>query len=133
MLCFDLDFFKKINDTYGHDGCDAVLKSVASTLRGLVRLSDVAARFGGEEFVLALPQTELETAIQVAERIRTGLAAHPVEFGGATIRFTASFGVARMTPDELEVSDGIHAALARADQALYQSKREGRNRVTVAN
>jgi diguanylate cyclase (GGDEF)-like protein len=132
VLSFDLDFFKRINDGHGHDGGDAVLVRVAHTVRGLLRVSDIAARFGGEEFVVALPQTELREAQQVAERVRASLAAQEVGFGGRVIRFTASFGLAQVTPDELEVSDGIHAALARADKALYRSKQEGRNRITVA-
>jgi diguanylate cyclase (GGDEF)-like protein len=133
VLCFDLDHFKQINDRYGHDGGDAVLVRVTRALQGLLRASDVAARFGGEEFVVALPQTDLEMAQQVAERIRASFAAQDIEFKGQTIRFTASFGLAQMTPDELDVNEGIHAALARADHALYQSKHEGRNRVTVAH
>lgn len=132
VLTFDLDFFKTINDSYGHDGGDAVLSQVARTLRGLLRSSDFAARFGGEEFVVALPQTPLDEGEHVAERIRASLAEQKVEFRGRTICFTASFGVALMTPYELEMNEGIHAALSRADNALYRSKQEGRNRVTVA-
>ncbi|WP_341675897.1 sensor domain-containing diguanylate cyclase [Niveibacterium sp. SC-1] len=133
VLAFDLDHFKKINDSYGHDGGDAVLKHVAHALRGLVRESDFAARFGGEEFVVALPQTELDAALQVAERIRAGFATQAADFRGQAIHFTASFGLALVRPDELEQEDGIHAALARADMALYASKQAGRNRVTVAD
>jgi|GEM_PF-1943890 len=132
VLSFDLDFFKRINDSYGHDGGDAVLRHVAASLQGLLRASDIAARFGGEEFVVALPQTQVNIALEVAERIRSSFAAQEVVFNGQAIRFTASFGLAQVTQDELEVSEGIHAALARADKALYVSKQEGRNCVTVA-
>jgi diguanylate cyclase (GGDEF)-like protein len=132
VLTFDLDFFKRINDRYGHDGGDAVLARVAHTVLGLLRMSDIAARFGGEEFVVALPQTKLDVAQQVAERIRASLAGQEVVFNEHAIRFTASFGLAQVTQDELEVSEGIHAALTRADKALYRSKLEGRNRITLA-
>jgi len=132
VLSFDLDFFKRINDTYGHDAGDAVLKQVARALQQQLRQSDFAARFGGEEFAVALPQTQRDVALQVAERIRASFAAQEVVFNGQTIRFTASFGIAQMTPDELEMGEGIHVALARADKALYFSKQEGRNCVTVA-
>lgn len=131
VLTLDLDFFKHINDSYGHDGGDEVLRCVGATLQGLLRKSDIAARFGGEEFVVAMAHTELDVAREVAERIRANFAIQEVEFNGQRIRFTTSLGLTQMTPDELEVSEGIHAALARADQALYRSKQEGRNRVTV--
>lgn len=132
VLSLDLDFFKQINDTYGHAAGDAVLCRVAQTLGSLLRTGDLAARFGGEEFVVALPQTDLDVASQVAERIRATLAAQEVQFEGEFIHFTASLGVALVSAEELNISDGIHSALGRADHALYQSKREGRNRVTVA-
>lgn len=133
VLTLDLDFFKKINDRYGHDGGDAVLKCVGKVLQRLLRDSDIAARFGGEEFVVAMAHTELEAAAEVAERIRAHFAAQEVEFNSQKIRFTASFGLTQITPDELEVSEGIDSALARADQALYRSKQEGRNRVTIVH
>lgn len=133
VMTLDLDFFKKINDSYGHDGGDAVLRCVGNVLQGLLRGSDIAARFGGEEFVVAMAHTEVELANKVAESIRASFAAQEVEFNGQQIRFTASIGLTQMTPGELEMSDGIHAALARADQALYRSKQEGRNRVTIAH
>ncbi|PLP99375.1 sensor domain-containing diguanylate cyclase [Cupriavidus pauculus] len=132
VLSFDLDFFKRVNDTYGHDGGDAVLKHVAHLLRSSLREGDIAARFGGEEFVAALAHTSLEGAAETAERIRASIAAEPVKFNGQTIAITTSVGVAQMTPAELAASDSIEIALARADQALYQSKRNGRNQVSVA-
>ena len=132
VMTLDLDFFKKVNDSYGHDGGDAVLRCVGHVLQGLLRGSDIAARFGGEEFVVAMAQTELEVASEVAERIRASFAAQAVEYNGQQIHFTASFGLTQMTPDELAVNKGIHTALTRADQALYRAKHEGRNRVTIA-
>jgi diguanylate cyclase (GGDEF)-like protein len=133
VLCIDLDYFKRINDVYGHDGGDAVLKYVARVIKSSLRESDIAARFGGEEFVVALPHTDLPGALQVAERIRVNLAEQPLEFKEQLISFTASFGVALVTQDELKEPEGIHTALTRADKALYRSKLGGRNRVTVAD
>lgn len=133
VLILDLDFFKQINDRYGHDGGDAVLKQVACTLQGELRSSDISARFGGEEFVIAMPHTAAEKAAEVAERIRTNFVAQEMVFKDQKIHFTASFGLALMTPDELVLNEGIHMALTRADQALYRSKQEGCNRVTVAD
>ena len=131
VLCTDLDFFKKINDDHGHDGGDAVLRQVAHILKDRVRESDIVARFGGEEFVVALPQTELAAALDVAERLRVRFGEETAEFKGRSIRFTASFGVAQMTPEELAEPDGIYSTLARADTALYRAKQCGRNRVTA--
>lgn len=133
ILCLDLDYFKKINDSYGHDGGDVVLKQTAYILKDRLRESDIAARFGGEEFVVALPNTDLSGALRIAERIRFSFAEQRIEFKGQLICFTASFGVARMTLEELKSSDGIRSALTRADQALYRSKQNGRNQVTAAN
>ncbi len=131
VLTLDLDFFKQINDSYGHDGGDAVLRSVAQMLQEQLRAGDIAARFGGEEFVVAMPHAGLDAAAEVAERIRASFAQRAVAFGGQMISFTASFGVAQLSAVELEAHEGVHAALARADQALYRAKREGRNRVSV--
>lgn len=131
ILALDLDFFKKINDNYGHEGGDAVLKYVGEALPGLIRGGDIAARFGGEEFIVSLPFTELAIAIEVAERIRTTFELHAVEYNGHTIHFTSSFGLVQVSADELEVSDGMQTALARADRALYRAKQSGRNRVSV--
>lgn len=133
VLSFDLDFFKRVNDTYGHDGGDAVLKHVAHLLRSFLREGDIAARFGGEEFVAALAHTSLEGATETAERIRARIAAEPVKFKGQTIAITTSVGVAQITSDELAASDSMDAALARVDQALYQAKKNGRNQVWVAS
>ncbi len=131
VMSLDLDFFKQINDTWGHDGGDAVLRHIGQLLPALVRGGDIVARFGGEEFVVAMPQTMIETAAEIAERVRASFARQQLKFGGDIIHFTTSIGITRMTPDELEVSNGMQSALARADQALYQAKQEGRNRVCV--
>ena len=110
-----------------------MLKHIGNALPALVRGSDIVARFGGEEFVVAMPQTSLETAAEIAERVRMSLASQNVDFNGQTIRFTASMGLVCMTPDELEIEHGMQSATARADRELYRAKREGRNRVCVAS
>lgn len=123
LLITDLDHFKEVNDRYDHTLGDEVLKRFATLLCDHCRQSDLVARFGGEEFVLLLPDANLESAVACAERIRQRLESQPLvpQVG----RVTASFGVAMLAADE-EGGD----LLRRADQALYRSKKEGRNRVT---
>jgi diguanylate cyclase (GGDEF)-like protein len=123
----DIDHFKHVNDTYGHDGGDAVLKAVAASLRGAGRDRDTLARFGGEEFVLLLVDATADVAASVAERLRTRVAALSVVTGPHTVGVTASFGVAQQAPGEAWT-----AALERADAAMYRAKQGGRNRVVVA-
>ncbi len=123
LLITDLDHFKEVNDRYGHTVGDDVLKQFAALLREHCRQSDLVTRFGGEEFVLLLPDTDLTSAVACAERIRHHLESQPLT--PQVNRITASFGVAMLTTDE-EGGD----LLRRADQALYRSKKEGRNRVT---
>lgn len=123
LLMVDVDHFKDVNDHHGHAMGDEVLKRLAMLLRECCRQSDLVARFGGEEFVVLLPDTSLESAVACAERIRQQLESQPLV--GQVGRVTASFGVAMRAVDE----DG-GALLRRADQALYRSKKEGRNRVT---
>jgi len=128
LVLFDVDHFKSVNDTYGHDAGDEVLRVVAETLAHSVRETDVAARFGGEEFVVLLPETDLPAALDTAERIRSALAALHVEWQGTAIPVTASFGVSsspRCTQDPGEL-------VPSADQALYRAKQGGRNRVVAA-
>lgn len=120
----DLDHFKGVNDTYGHAAGDRVLAAFGDLLRQHTRVIDTAARFGGEEFIVLLPNTDLEDAISIANRIRESLAACPIEPLPDPV--TASFGVAEMAPDES--GSGL---LRRADAALYKAKHSGRNRVEV--
>jgi two-component system, cell cycle response regulator len=120
----DLDHFKGVNDTYGHAAGDRVLAAFGDLLRRHTRVIDIAARFGGEEFIVLLPNTDLENAISIANRIRESLAACPIESLPDPV--TASFGVAEMAPDES--GSGL---LRRADAALYEAKHSGRNRVEV--
>ena len=123
VLMFDLDRFKQINDRYGHAAGDEVLRCVASTLRATVRDSDVSARLGGEEFLVLLPDTDLQDARLVAERLRTQLRARTIPAIGSTV--TASFGIA-----ELDLlGDTAESLLHRADQAMYRAKALGRDQV----
>ncbi|MEE9314351.1 MAG: PleD family two-component system response regulator [Rhizobiaceae bacterium] len=127
LIVLDIDHFKQVNDTYGHQVGDEVLKTFAERLTKNVRGKDLACRFGGEEFIIAMPGTDQELAFVVADRMRREIAAHPfvVEGGAKQIGVTVSAGVASiMGPD-----DTIEAMLKRADDALYQAKRNGRNQV----
>lgn len=123
VLMIDLDLFKSINDRYGHLTGDRVLQQVADCVRGELRKVDLLTRWGGEEFVVLLPDTASEQAMLLAERIRANLAARPVDGPG---RITASIGVA-----QLATGDDWEQWLARADAALYRAKKAGRNRVEV--
>jgi diguanylate cyclase (GGDEF)-like protein len=127
VVLADLDDFKRINDDYGHLGGDRVLTSFGQLLRAQVRDFDVAARLGGEEFAILLPQTTAEAAAVVAARTRDTLAASPMAVSDdATVRLTASFGIAESTP--MQSTDEL---LRRADDALYAAKRAGKNRYFV--
>jgi len=129
VMMLDADHFKNVNDTHGHQAGDDVLKLLSATAREQLRDSDVFGRYGGEEFALALPETGLQTALEVAERIRAALAALEVPLAeGGHVSFTVSIGVAKLADGD----DDIHATLDRADQALYQAKESGRNRVVNA-
>lgn len=124
MILFDLDRFKGINDTYGHPFGDTVLIMVTRVVSEQLRGSDVFGRWGGEEFMIVAPETDLDAACQMAERLRAALEAQPILRGEPV---TASFGVARNLPGE-----PLAALFARADAALYKAKDGGRNRVELA-
>jgi diguanylate cyclase (GGDEF)-like protein len=125
FVLLDLDNFKQVNDTHGHQAGDAVLRSVGHVLLEGVRQVDLAGRYGGEEFALILPETDLPGALKLAERLRVALESTQVELAdGKTLRVTASFGVA--VKDELRSADEL---VAVADEALYAAKRAGKNRV----
>ena len=125
LVVADIDYFKAVNDTYGHDGGDVVLQSVAQTFQDGVRNVDTCARYGGEEIAVLLPQTGLDGARDFAERLRKAIEGRVVSHSGREISVTASFGVATY-PESVPNHDGLFAA---ADRALYQAKAEGRNRV----
>jgi two-component system cell cycle response regulator len=125
VMC-DLDRFKSVNDTHGHQAGDAVLKQFAKILRHEVREIDRAGRYGGEEFMLLLPGTVLDAAVTFAERVRKQVEANTFTFDGASIRRTASFGVSAWPHPRIANCDGLVRA---ADDALYVAKETGRNRV----
>ena len=129
VIIFDIDFFKKINDTYGHPGGDYVLKELGHLIgTRVVRANDYFARFGGEEFVLFLTGGTKQRAHEVAERVRVTVQAHPFVYEGRPIPVTISLGVAERLPSERDWNQ----LFERADTALYSSKHNGRNKVTVA-
>jgi diguanylate cyclase (GGDEF)-like protein len=127
VLVLDLDGFKILNDTHGHDAGDMWLKTFAELCRGLFRREDLLCRFGGEEFIALLPQTPLEAAVHAAERARRAVEGLRVTHGGVDIAATVSIGVATRGPS---VTD-LKSAIAAADRALYRAKAAGRNRVVV--
>lgn len=127
-LCIiDVDLFKPVNDRYGHIAGDEVLRVIAATVRRHARGDDVAARIGGEEFALLLPECALEDAVATAERLRAAVEATTFTPGGEPQRITISIGVAPLAPDR----EARGPLMAAADAALYRAKREGRNRVCV--
>ena len=123
LLMFDIDYFKKINDNYGHQAGDAVLQATAATLKEALRTTDIAARYGGEEFCVILIDTNAKEAQLVAERLRRNMAERHVLYEGQEIRWTISSGIAELT----ELMDDHGQWLECADRALYEAKRGGRN------
>lgn len=128
LLALDLDHFKQVNDSYGHAAGDAVLRHVARVAASTVRASDLLGRTGGEEFLVILPETSCDEALQFAERLCRQVGASAATFEGHTIQVSLSIGVAQILPDD-PLAD---TALQRADRALYQAKSRGRNRVCLA-
>jgi diguanylate cyclase (GGDEF)-like protein len=127
LIMFDLDHFKRINDSAGHLAGDYVLREVAALVRSRIRRDEIFARYGGEEFSILLPETDLPGAVRVAEEIRTLIAAHVFTFENERIPVTASMGVALM----LDATRDVTAFIEAADRKLYESKHGGRNRVTA--
>lgn len=130
LMILDIDHFKSVNDTFGHDAGDDVLREFAVRIRKSIRGIDLAARFGGEEFVIVMPETDLRVAGIVAERLRHSIAGEPfaIELGARQIGVTISIGIAMLD----EKNEPVSAVLKRADQALYRAKHDGRNRVVLA-
>jgi two-component system, cell cycle response regulator len=126
VLVLDIDYFKSINDTHGHDAGDEVLREFALRIRKSIRGIDLACRYGGEEFVVVMPETDVGVATMVAERLRRRIASEPfaIQQGARAVQVTISIGIAGVTDGESAAS-----AIKRADQALYRAKRDGRNRV----
>lgn len=133
-LMLDVDHFKRVNDTWGHVAGDAVLREIAQRVESQVRASDVAARFGGEEFVVLLPGTDAGAAAKLAERIRAAVAATPITVpSGEPVTMTVSIGIADVSPrpDDEDLKTLGDSLIARADVALYAAKSAGRDRVVV--
>jgi two-component system, cell cycle response regulator len=126
-LVLDIDYFKSVNDTHGHDAGDDVLREFSLRIKRSIRGIDLACRLGGEEFVVIMPETDMAVAAMVAERLRRRIAADPfvIQQGARTVPVTISIGIAALRGKD----DNAAGLLKRADQALYRAKRDGRNRV----
>jgi two-component system, cell cycle response regulator len=129
LIMFDLDHFKDVNDRYGHLCGDAVLANVGRRMKDVLRGSDLKCRYGGEEFLVLLPETPLHGARRVAETLRREIAERPIPWAGEALTVTASFGLTQALPGEIS----IQSVVARADAALYRAKEEGRNCVRIAS
>jgi two-component system cell cycle response regulator len=128
LLLLDIDHFKKVNDAYGHDAGDEVLREFARRLGLNVRAIDIPCRLGGEEFVVLMPETGAEDALNIAERVRAQVAAEPFAVsGGRTLDVTVSVGVSTSAG----LGDSPEALLKRADEGVYEAKSAGRNRVIL--
>ncbi|ODT08065.1 MAG: diguanylate cyclase [Mesorhizobium sp. SCN 65-20] len=124
LMILDLDHFKQVNDTYGHDVGDEVLRSVAKCLKGMTRYHDVVARLGGEEFAIVAPNMDLELLKRFADRMRKAIATLSIDAGATQLNVTSSVGLALW--DQEETAEDFYR---RADKQLYEAKRQGRNRV----
>jgi diguanylate cyclase (GGDEF)-like protein len=127
LLAIDIDHFKLVNDTWGHAAGDVVLRHVAQTMKQQTRRIDIAARVGGEEFVIVLPDTSVDNALVLAERIRASIEGIPADTGDQQIAVTISIGLSAISADD----PTDRAALERADLALYEAKHKGRNQVRL--
>ncbi len=130
VMVLDIDYFKSINDGHGHDAGDDVLREFSLRIRKSIRNIDLACRYGGEEFVLVMPETDMAVATMVAERLRRRIATEPfsIQQGACSLEVTISIGIAALGAP----TDTAAAILKRADEALYRAKRDGRNRVVPA-
>lgn len=123
----DVDHFKKINDTYGHQAGDKVLRLIAKLISTRLRKVDFVARYGGEEFVMLMPETPIDQALAVLDKVRAVIGKTPFKFKGKPVKITISFGLASFGPE-----DSVESVFERADKALYQAKDQGRNRCVIA-
>jgi two-component system cell cycle response regulator len=129
LMIMDMDHFKSVNDTYGHDAGDMVLKQLAGLITNAARATDLAARFGGEEFVVLMPETSEEASLGAANRMREMVERTPFSVGNnKTINLTISIGIANL----IKTGDSAENLIKRADEALYEAKHSGRNRVKAA-
>ena len=125
ILILDIDFFKNVNDTYGHEAGDVVLKRISQIAKKVFRESDIFCRLGGEEFIAILPETPLEGAVMIAERVRKTIMDTPIELEGeGLLNCTVCVGISQVYPED----EAYSAVMARSDEALYQAKKTGRNK-----
>ncbi|WP_428623671.1 GGDEF domain-containing protein, partial [Sedimenticola sp.] len=127
VLLLDVDYFKQVNDTYGHPAGDRVLKFVSQSIVSALREEDILGRIGGEEFAALLPATDQISAGATAERIRTAIENLRIQVGEDEIKVTISIGISQLVPGE----NAIEPVMVRADRALYRAKDQGRNQVCV--
>ena len=127
IIFLDIDHFKAINDQYGHECGDIALTTVAKRIKESLRSSDIVFRFGGEEFVILLSNTDLAGAELLAERIRSTIELHTLAYDMATIKITASLGVGALRKD-----DTVETFIKRADDAMYKAKKNGKNQIILA-
>jgi len=127
LAILDIDHFKNVNDTYGHQAGDAVLQAVATAMKTTIRNTEYCARYGGEEFLIVLTQTNINGALIAAERVRTNIEKIPFPDIGSDFKITVSIGLS-----EYKIREDIEKVIARADEALYRAKNGGRNRVGSA-
>jgi diguanylate cyclase (GGDEF)-like protein len=125
LLLLDLDALKRVNDSFGHDAGDRLLRSIGEVMRGGVRATDVAARLGGDEFVVILPETELTGGLRVAEKLRRDIGQLAVPTNGNLVSSSVSVGVVSY-PDDARTQDEL---LRRADRAMYEAKRRGKDQI----
>jgi diguanylate cyclase (GGDEF)-like protein len=129
LLLFDVDHFKIINDTHGHDAGDEVLKHIVNVTKSILRRQDIFARFGGEEFIILLPDTPLDTAVKIAERLRHHIAEQVLYIKDKNIQFTISIGLTSFFSNQTF----LYSSIKQADLALYCAKKQGRNQVQIWN
>jgi two-component system cell cycle response regulator len=133
LIFGDIDYFKRVNDTYGHQAGDIVLKEFVTRIYEQIRADvDWVTRYGGEEFLIVLPETNLEGATCFAERIRDTISGREIKFGDIIIRITASFGVTGIDNSTPEHLASPEAMIQHVDKNLYRSKNEGRNKTTAS-
>lgn len=127
VIMFDIDHFKRVNDTFGHEAGDIVLENITNIAKRIIRATDVIGRYGGEEFVLCMPNTTLHEAFEIAELIRERVSSRHISINGQEVRITSSFGISNKFIDRGDNSLLLKELISQADQALYKSKKNGRN------
>ena len=134
LAIFDIDFFKKFNDTWGHLAGDYVLKELGRIIKDNIRKSDIAARIGGEEFALILPETDIDNGYEFLERLRNTIQNSPLDFQGKKLKVTISGGIIdirQIKNKNININTLIHESIEKADNLLYKAKKQGRNRICM--